>query len=187
MTDRADITPDLTVAKLLDAYPELFDTLVGIAPAFAKLRNPMLRKTVAKVTTLRQAAVVGGVRVGEIVQALRDAAGLETAWTGDDTGADTSAESAGPRPDWVDRATRVETFDARPLIESGDMPMARIMAAVSQLEPGQSYVFVAPFTPAPLLDRLHRSGNRVWTERVGADEYHTHCTPAHLARTNDRS
>ena len=36
---RPDITPELRVGALLEAYPELETILVGIAPPFAKLRN----------------------------------------------------------------------------------------------------------------------------------------------------
>ncbi|MFH1755446.1 MAG: DUF1858 domain-containing protein, partial [Candidatus Latescibacterota bacterium] len=59
-TNRPSITPDMKVSALLEAYPELEDVLIGIAPAFKKLRNPVLRRTVAKLTSLRQAAQVGG-------------------------------------------------------------------------------------------------------------------------------
>ncbi len=53
--NRPAITPDLKLGDLLDAYPELEDVLIEIAPAFRKLRNPVLRRTVAKLTSLRQA------------------------------------------------------------------------------------------------------------------------------------
>ncbi|MDD4434532.1 MAG: DUF1858 domain-containing protein, partial [Parabacteroides sp.] len=49
----------MKVAELLNDYPEIEDTLLSLSPAFAKLRNPVLRKTVARVTTLQQAAKVG--------------------------------------------------------------------------------------------------------------------------------
>ena len=74
MSERPDITPDMKVGELLRFYPELEDELVAVAPTFEKLRNPVLRRTVAKVTTLRQAARVGGVTVGEIIGRLRCAA-----------------------------------------------------------------------------------------------------------------
>ena len=57
--DRIDITPQTKVGELLTAYPELEDLLIEIAPAFKKLRKPVLRRTVAKVTSLAQAARVG--------------------------------------------------------------------------------------------------------------------------------
>ncbi len=67
------ITPDTKVGALLEAYPELEEHLIACAPAFAKLRNPLLRRTVAKVATLEQAARVGGIGVRDLVRRLREA------------------------------------------------------------------------------------------------------------------
>ena len=41
------ICPDTKVGALLEAYTALEPALIAIAPAFEKLRNPMLRRTVA--------------------------------------------------------------------------------------------------------------------------------------------
>ena len=54
-----DITAGTKVAALLSAHPELEDLLISMSPAFIKLRNPVLRRSVARVATLRQAAAVG--------------------------------------------------------------------------------------------------------------------------------
>ncbi len=57
MTDtiRMDaIIPDSKVGALLQEFPQLEDVLIQMSPAFGHLRNPVLRKTVAKVATLRQ-------------------------------------------------------------------------------------------------------------------------------------
>ena len=53
------INPETRVGALLEAYPGIDEVLISWVPAFAKLRNPMLRKTVAKVATLEQAARIG--------------------------------------------------------------------------------------------------------------------------------
>ncbi len=36
MDERPDITPELKVGDLLDAYPELEDELIAVAPPFEK-------------------------------------------------------------------------------------------------------------------------------------------------------
>ena len=69
--DELQITPDTKIGALLEAYPQLEEKLIELAPAFRKLKNPILRKTVAKVTSIRQAARVGGVPVGEMVNQLQ--------------------------------------------------------------------------------------------------------------------
>ena len=52
------ISPKTKVGELLDAYPELENVLMAMSPAFEKLKNPILRKTVAKVATLQQVCIV---------------------------------------------------------------------------------------------------------------------------------
>ncbi|WP_297095775.1 DUF1858 domain-containing protein [uncultured Draconibacterium sp.] len=54
------ITPKTKIFDLLEAYPQLEDVLIRAAPPFKKLRNPVLRKTITKITTLSQAATIGG-------------------------------------------------------------------------------------------------------------------------------
>ena len=61
----------------MDAFPHLEDILMELSPAFAKLKNPILRKTVARVASLQQAAVVGGLMVDELVNRLRKEVGQE--------------------------------------------------------------------------------------------------------------
>ena len=70
---RCPITPTTKVAGLLESWPELEPVLVAQAPAFRRLKNPVLRRTVARVATLEQAAGVGGVAVRDLVAALRRA------------------------------------------------------------------------------------------------------------------
>ncbi|MFI4941789.1 MAG: DUF1858 domain-containing protein [Burkholderiales bacterium] len=53
---RAAITPATKVADLLESWPELEEVLIAQAPAFRRLRNPVLRRTVARVATLEQEA-----------------------------------------------------------------------------------------------------------------------------------
>jgi hypothetical protein len=68
---RVPITPATKVADLLESWPDLEDVLIAQAPAFRRLKNPVLRRTVARVATLEQAAGVGGVPVRELVATLR--------------------------------------------------------------------------------------------------------------------
>lgn len=169
MSDRPLITPHVKVGELLDAYPELEDRLIAIAPEFARLRNPALRKTVARITTLEQAARVAGVGLGELINGLRAAAGDGETYTGDAVGA--GEAPAGERPEWVDRVAVVSRHDARAEIEAGAHPLPQVMAAVAALTPGQAHILVTPFVPAPLLDRVRAQGLQVWTEADGPNTF----------------
>ncbi|MDH3814086.1 MAG: DUF1858 domain-containing protein, partial [Acidobacteriota bacterium] len=65
------IGPETRVAELLEAHPEAEEVLIGIAPQFKALKNPVLRRTVARVATLEQAAKVAGLRARDLVLQLR--------------------------------------------------------------------------------------------------------------------
>jgi hypothetical protein len=163
------ITPDLKISELLAAYPDLEAPLIEIAPPFDKLRNPTLRNTVAKVTTLRQAAKVGGVSLGDMISKLRHAAGHSDAGT--------VAENDAPseeRPPWLEACTALETYDAREAIEAGEHPLPQVMAALGKLADGQGYAIVTPFVPAPMVERVRAQGFQVWTERKEANHFVTY-------------
>ncbi len=176
---RPPITPDTKVAALLEAYPELEDVLVGIAPPFAKLRNPVLRRTIARVTTLRRAAEVGGLSPRELVGRLREAAGLDPAGEVDAVGDGAApAGAVAQRPRWT-RQTEVRwTLDADALLAGGREPLAEIGRRVADLGTGECGVLESSFVPAPLLEWLRSRGHeavcvaegegyRTWI-RVGA-------------------
>ncbi|MCP5064426.1 MAG: DUF1858 domain-containing protein, partial [Ignavibacteriae bacterium] len=75
INNKPQITPETKVGDLLDNYPELEEKLIEIAPPFRRLKNKVLRKTVAKITTLKQAAKVGNIPLSDLVNKLRGAAG----------------------------------------------------------------------------------------------------------------
>jgi len=157
-----NITPETKVGALLDSYPELEALLIKLAPPFAKLRNPILRKTVAKVTSLRQAAKVGGINIAELVNALRKEVGLsESAGISDD-----SNGAPGPRPDWLTNQI-AESLDACPIIESGEQPIGIVMPRLRRLSDNQVFELITPFEPAPLMDKAKEQGFSVWFEKMG--------------------
>ena len=90
-----DITPSLTVHALLKTYPELEEVLIGIAPPFKKLKNPFLRKSVARVATIKHISSVGGVALDELIGKLREAVGQAKS-----TDSFRDHDYFGEQPDW---------------------------------------------------------------------------------------
>ena len=88
-------TPSVTVHVLLEAYPELEDVLIGIAEPFKKLKNPILRKTVAKIATIKHISSVGGVPLNELIAKLREVVGQSVS-----TESYEDSEYYGEQPDW---------------------------------------------------------------------------------------
>ena len=66
-TPKLIISPKTKVLQLIEAYPQLEDMLIEYVPTFRKLKNPILRNTIAKITTLQQAATIGNVKVEELI------------------------------------------------------------------------------------------------------------------------
>ena len=77
MDSKLIITPHTKLSELLDVYPQLEDVLIDIAPTFEKLKNPVLRRTIAGVTTLQQAASMGDIPMEVIINKLRGIVGHE--------------------------------------------------------------------------------------------------------------
>jgi hypothetical protein len=149
----AAITPDSRLGELLERWPELEQVLLELSPHFKALKNPVLRRTVAKVATLRQVSSVSGVALGVLVARLRAGAGLAP---GPDVKEDGGAPAA--RPPWADERHVTRAHDARAAIEAGEHPMPRVMADLAALADGEVYALVTPFVPAPLVDLARGKG-----------------------------
>ena len=159
------IDPDTKVATLLEHYPELEDVLIDMAPASRKLRNPILRKSVARVASLRQAAAVAGFSVGEVVNALRSVVGQELI---EEDSISADASYFGDRPEWFDPARVVLSIDERE-VDPGRMPLTTVMEEARGLQPGQILLLITSFLPAPGIDLIKRKGYLVWTARESAE------------------
>ena len=149
----ATINPDSLVGDLLERWPGLEAVLVEISPHFEALRNPVLRRTVARVATLRQVSAVSGVPLGVLVDRLRAGAGLAPVAAGDD-----GVPVPEVRPPWAFPAHVTGTLDARAGIEAGEHPLPEVMARLSHLGDGEVLELVTPFIPAPLVDLARGKG-----------------------------
>jgi len=67
--EKPKITPELTVGRLLDAYPGALAALLQIG--FAPLANPTLRDTLARRVTLRQAAQIHHMPIDDMLNQLK--------------------------------------------------------------------------------------------------------------------
>lgn len=156
------VTPETRIGDLLAAYPEAEAILIGLAPQFKALKNPVLRRTVAKVATVAQAARVGGLQVPEMVHALRRGLGLDSGpVAAGDAGADL------PPPTWLAGAEPAATLDADALLAAGSTPVGEASVRLAGLAPGAVLLLNATFEPAPLIDALRAKGHEVWVERSG--------------------
>jgi hypothetical protein len=172
----------MKVAELIEWWPELEEVLIAQAPAFRRLKNPVLRRTVARVATLEQAAGVGGVPVRELVAALRRAAGQDAGSEGSghsahgpagpSSGAGGAASPEAP-PDWVAAGRVVESLDADALLDAGEVPLGRVNARARTLRDGELLRIESGFRPAPLVDALAKQGFRVCVRESAPGRFET--------------
>jgi hypothetical protein len=160
------ITPKTKVYELLQAYPELEDILIEIAPVFKKLRNPVLRRTIARVTTLQQAAQVGEVPVHTMVNTLRQKVGQDSL-----EGLEATASGHSGKPPWLKEENITKRLDALPIIEQGGHPLGEVLTGVGDLKAGEIYELVTPFLPAPLIERVVDQGFDNWSEKKSEDHF----------------
>lgn len=151
------IGADTRVAELLEAHPEAEEILIRMAPQFKALKNPVLRRTVAKVATLEQAARVAGLSARDLVLALRSELGVD----GGNEIEGVSADGVAAAPGWVPLNAE-PTVDGGALLEAGETPVAKVSAELSGMSSGEVLVISAPFQPAPLIDSLRAKGNDVY-------------------------
>jgi hypothetical protein len=163
------ICADTKIGPMLDAYPALEEVLISLAPEFAKLRNPMLRRTVAKVATLAQAARIGGLPVNELVRKLRESAGQT--WcdsAGDGTGADDTGE-----PEWVTRSRVAHDLDGDAMLEAGVHPIGKVRNCALSLGSGEVIRLTTSFRPEPLIDLMREAGIRVYSAETAPARHTT--------------
>jgi hypothetical protein len=153
------ILPSSTVAALLDQYPELENILIGLAPPFKKLKNPLLRKGIAKVASLKHAAAVAGMPVNDLVNKLRAAVGQE-AIAPDDTVEPISY--FGRQPEWFSAAKIVTSIDER-TSDPNKMPITAVLQKAGRLQTGEMLELVTTFLPAPGIEIMKKKRLRVWS------------------------
>jgi hypothetical protein len=161
------ITPKTKIYDLLEAYPELEDTLIASAPELKRLKNPVLRKTIARVTNISQAAVIANLNVEELVNKLREKVGQGNIGQSGETG--TNYVTA--RPDWFKRDAVVNTIDIREMLNKGEQPVHEVLAAIKKLNEDEILEIIAPFVPAPLLDKTSGLGYKHWLDKKAEGEF----------------
>ncbi len=156
--DELEILPSTTVHELLTAYPELEDRLIGIAPPFKKLQNPLLRKSIAKVATIRNIASVGSIPLDELINKLREEVGqAKSNEAYEDEAYFTS------KPAWFS-VDKVSISIVEEEVEDKDkMTVVTVLREAKKLKRGEIIELITTFLPAPGIDSMRSKGYSVWT------------------------
>jgi len=168
------ITPDTKISELLKEYPQLLDVLADYSPAFGKLRNPILRRTFGRLTTLAQAAAMGGVELPELLRTLRQAAGepeLTPVSVGEALATLPLSAATPEPPPWLDETRVTATFDARPLQARGEEPLGPILSAAARVKEGDILCLWNTFEPLPLYEVLGKKGFVPWARQTAEGDW----------------
>lgn len=149
------INPTTKIADVLNTYPQLEAVLLEMSPAFAKLKNPILRNTIAKVASLLQAAIIAEISVEHLVTTLRAKVGQATETIDGNSAVSFNQQNV---PTWVTTQKVMHVYNASPVIEAGESPMKYILDLCAKLELGTMLELQTPFMPAPIIDMLQSKG-----------------------------
>jgi len=155
-----DILPTVTVHNLLVAYPQLEEVLIGIAPPFKKLKNPFLRRTIARVATIRHISSVGGVPLDELINRLRKEVGqpeISVSYEDEDY--------FGEKPEWYSPGKVVCTINEGEMKNKDKMALSVILKEAKKVKQGEIIKLSTSFLPAPGIDILKSKGYSVWTKK----------------------
>ncbi len=158
------ITLDTKIADLLNDYEGMKDILIGINPKFKKLNNPVLRRTLGRVASVRQAAIVGGMDPKDLVDMLRKAVGQESICEDCEI---KSAECFYPQdqseiPEWTKNTSDI-SFDANKLLEEDKNPLGEVRKGLHKVKEGEVLTLVADFKPEPLIEEFQKDGYQTFT------------------------
>ena len=100
---------ETTVHELIERYPFLLDWLAAYSPEFEKLKNPMLRRTVARVATIETAAAMADVPVDTLLDDVREAVARQSI-ADEEARATTGSPGVAEKPSAEERARRQDTL-----------------------------------------------------------------------------
>lgn len=161
------ITPRTKIYDMLEAYPELEIVLIESAPEFSKLKNPLLRNTIARITNISQASSIAGLNVETLVNRLREKAGQQDISLMDDAG----SKYVLNRPEWFSNEKIAGTLDINEMLNRNEQPVYEVLSSVKKIETGEIIEIKAAFLPAPLLDKSISLGYRHWVDKKSEKEY----------------
>jgi len=172
------ITPRTKILAVLEAWPELEPALIEQIPAFRKLQNPLLRRTVAKVATVQQAAAIAGIDVMELVNFLRGATGqeLQLVQEGGQMGLNYVC------PSWFSADRIHAKLDVRPVLEAGEHPVHEVIGALKALPADSILCALFPFVPVPLIEKASSLGFLHWIDQTSPDEVRVYFHADHADR-----
>jgi hypothetical protein len=154
-----EITSRSKLLDVLNAYPALEDKIVRLAPPFANLKNPVLRRTVGQLATLDRVAQIGGLDVTELVNMLRREVGLPEL-RADTPTIVTIPSRAESDPAWINGEPQF-IVNGSELLQRGEVPLQHVNQLLPQLQPQRYLLLITDFEPIPMIEAMQKQNRRV--------------------------
>ncbi|MBS1750567.1 MAG: DUF2249 domain-containing protein [Bacteroidetes bacterium] len=166
------INKQTKIAVLLKHHPDALETIVGLAPDFKKLRNPVLRKLMAGRTSIAMASKVGGCRPEDFFRALAPL-GFET---DNITETEEITPENKPIPEFLKnlQPDKIVHFDVRAMLAEGNDPLKHIQQKVKGLNPGEALLIINNFEPVPLIKLLEKQGFESYVKHIDSETIETY-------------
>lgn len=169
-----EIAPSTRLFDLLEAYPFLEEKIIGVAPPFRNLHNPVLRRTVGKLATIERVAEIGGIDVVQFVNVLRRAAGHAELPSPEAPRRPRSIPRSAADPEWI--AGEAEfTLDGDALLARGEVPLLVANELLAGRSSGGFLLLITTFEPTPILEALQKQGRRVF-HKLDPEDARRHLT-----------
>lgn len=144
------------VSDVLARDESLVEVFVRLGPQFSKLRNRAMRRVMARLVTVEQAARMAGVSAVDLLRDLNSAIGSAPRDAPADSAASVGRGGVDAEPGGSDMRyahpldAPVVEIDVRDDLRAGREPFSRIMAAMSALAPSGVVHLRTTFEPIPL-------------------------------------
>jgi hypothetical protein len=146
---------------VLQQFPELEEKVIGIAPPFKNLKNPVLRKTVGKLATIEKIARIGNIEVIELVNQLRrDVGQPEIRAT-----VKTEIHWEEGEPEWI-KDQPEQTIDGTEMLSRGEHPLQKINQLMREIKKDKILLLTTNFKPIPLIEEMEKQKYQVFSKTV---------------------
>ncbi len=165
-----EISLETKVAELLNDYEGMKDILIDINPKFKKLNNPVLRRTLAKIASIKQAAIVGGMPPEKLLNQLRIAVGQDAVET---KNLDEELSIPQKIPVWIEETPKA-ILDADALLEAQANPLSKANRLLRTLNDGEILMITSDFQPEPLIVEFEKAGHTVFCHEISKEQFATY-------------
>ncbi len=124
--------------------------LVNLSPRYKKLKNPILKRTIARLASLRQASYLGGFTPVELVNTLRAEVGQKPIT--DDM---KEEEVSTILPSWAQNEPAAY-MNATQVLDEDKNPLKLINKEYKKIKKDEVILLESDFVPSPLIDEMRK-------------------------------